>query len=80
MEISPSNEAVNGTGVSQCFSTPHEPSWRRSLIECFETLKILEEAEDADCYDSDGNEPPCVKENEFNHFEASIDEISGDQI
>ena len=107
MEISPSNEAVNGTRESQCnetpaddpldvlddvvgspltptanmsFSTPHEPSRRRSLIECFETLKILEEAEDADCYDSDGNEPPCVKESEFSHFEANIEEISGDEI
>ena len=40
----------------------------------------MEEAEDANCFDSGGNEPPCVKKSKFNHFEVSIDEISGDQI
>ena len=32
-----------------------------------------------DSYDSNGNELPCVKDNEFDQFEASIDEISGDE-
>ena len=66
------------TNVS--FSTPHEPTRCRSLVECFDTLLTLLEAEEADCYDSDGNEPPCVKDNEFEHFESSIDEISGDEF
>lgn len=100
MEISPSNNATDGIGESQCdtnhtnnpsevlddvigspltptanlsFSTPHEPSQRKSLIKCFESLQIFEEVEDVDCYDSDGNEPQCVKDTDFNHFEASID-------
>ena len=59
------------------FSTPHEPTRRRSLIECFDTLLTISDADEADCYDSDGNEPPCVVDNEFVHFEGSIDDISG---
>ena len=66
------------TNVS--FSTPHEPTQRQSIIECFDTLLTLLETEEADCYDSDGNKAPCVKDNEFEHFESSIDEISGGEI
>ena len=62
------------------FSTPHEPSRRKSLIKCFESLQTSEEAEDEDCYDSDGNEPPCIKDTDFNHFEASIDTILSREI
>ena len=62
------------------FSTPHELTRRQSSIECFDTLLTLSEADEADCYDSDGNEPPCVKDNEFGHFDSSIDEISSDEI
>ena len=59
-------------GIS--FSTPHEPSRRRALIHCFDTNPSFEEAEEADCYDSDGNGLPCVDESEFKHFEISLDE------
>ena len=58
-------------------STPHEPSRRRSLVERFEKMLSFDEAVEADCYDSDGNEPPCVVEEEFEHFENSLDQIIG---
>ena len=59
---------------------PHEPTQCWSLIECFDTLLTLSETEEADYYNSDGKEPPYVKDNEFGHFESSIDEISGGEI
>ena len=33
--------------------------------------------EEVSCYDSDGSEPPFVDENEFKHFEISLDENIG---
>ena len=33
------------------------------------------DADEADFYDSHGNEPPCVKDNEFDQYEDSIDEL-----
>ena len=56
-------------------STPNEPMRRRSLVECFEKMLSLDEAVEADCYDSDGIEPPCVVDEEFVYFENSLDQI-----
>ena len=63
--------------TNMSFNTPHEPTQRRSLIEYFETLLTLSEAEKVDCCDSDGNDSSRVKDNEFEHYEDSIDEVSG---
>ena len=58
------------------FSIPHEPTWWQSLIECFESLQTPTDAEEADFFDSDGNEPRYyVKDHEFDHYEDSIDEL-----
>ena len=46
--------------VNVSTSTPHEPSQRQSLVECFEKTLRLDDEEEADLYDFDGNEPPCV--------------------
>ena len=55
-------------------STPQEPSRRRALIDIFDPITCFEEAEEAECYDSDGNGPPSVDESQFKHFELSLDE------
>ena len=72
--VGDSNRSPLTPTTNLTFSTPHEPARRRCLIECFESLLTLEDTNDADCYDSDGNEPPCVQDEEFEHFEDSIDD------
>ena len=61
--------------VNLLFSKSHDPSQWLCLKSIFETLSIFEEVEEADYYDSAGNEPPFLKDHEFNHFEVSIDEL-----
>ena len=63
--------------VNVSTSTPHEPSQRRSLVECFEKMLRLDDEEEADLYDSDGNEPPRVDGDQFFHFEDDIGEVIG---
>ena len=61
-------------------STPHEPSRQRSLIDCFESMLTFDEDNEAEYYDSDGSGPPCVLEDEFFHFEKSLNEIIASEI
>ena len=55
-------------------STPQEPSRQRALIDCFDPITCFEEAEEAECYNLDGNGPPSVDESQFKHFELSLDD------
>ena len=60
--------------VNVDFSTPHKPCQKRSLVECFESMLTLEESEEPDWYDSDGNGPPPVVQNDFEYSGKSLDD------
>ena len=59
------------------FSTPHDPSQRRALIDCSDTNTSFEEAGEVDCYNLDGDKLSYVNESEFKHFKISLDEDIG---
>ena len=73
-DISPNPLAVlvssplTPTSYINC-STPHEPSQQHSLIDCFDPIISLDEADEAEYYDSDCNISHCVDDSHFKHFE-----------
>ena len=55
-------------------STSRDPCWQQSLVDCFESMLTYGESEEATWYDSAGNGPLPVVQDEFVYSEKSLDD------